>query len=189
MDFLQGIDWGNYVHWQARQIPWVQHFCLLVNYLGGYLVSSLIVLLALVWFLGQGQRRTALLAGVFVLIGVGLVEGLRVVVGRPRPPESEHWLGLAKVQGSFPSGTIFLATMAWGLLLLAAESAITSFWGRWGLRGAVTAFLMLLGFCPLYLGLHYLSDEVASWALAGVFLIYCRHFAGSVPPPQKGMTP
>ncbi len=178
MDILQGLDWGNYVHWQHNQVLFVQEIMIRINQLGGYLFSVLVLVLALGWLLRCGCRQAVIRGLVFSGIGLVVVEGLRLFIGRPRPEVAEHWLGASvKSSPSFPSSTVFLATMAWGLLALSLGNFLRHNWQTWLLRCAGTAWIILLGFAPMFLGLHFLTDVLASWSLALVFLVCCRHSA------------
>ena len=189
MDFLQGIDNGNYYHWQHRQTPFLQGLAIVASQLGGYLPSIIFIVLTLGLLFYQGRTRHAWFALLFLLGGFFLVEVVRFTVHRPRPPMAEQLLGSGKSSSSFPSSTLFLAAMAWGLLVLAVEDSLSKRWMYWLVHFVAAAWVLLLGFCLFYLGLHFLSDAVASWALALVLLLHCRHWAGQHQPADKGQTP
>ncbi len=110
----------------------------------------------------RGRRRAALWLAVTVVVGglVGL--GLKLVVQRTRPAFDEPVYVASGY--SFPSGHA-LNSM---LICTAVVIALWPMLGRVGRAAAAvsaTAVVLLVGFDRVALGVHYLTDVVAGWAV------------------------
>jgi len=107
--------------------------------------------------------RTVFLIGT-VFGGLALVVFLKALFALPRPPAEFH--AIEPSEHGFPSGHVLAATVFWGTLAL---------WGRVGslrlrLTGAGVA-IALVGFSRLALGVHFMSDLVASVIFGGLYLL------------------
>jgi len=141
---------------------------LFITYLGNW---QIIVLGAV--FLTIVLMQAGLLIWVIVLwvsIGGGelIVWSLKDLLGRPRPDLVNALLPAAGP--SFPSGHAFVALSFYGLLawygVCWAQRLRTK-----ALLGAVAALLIAsIGFSRIYLGVHWPSDVLASYALGGAWL-------------------
>ncbi|MFE3260193.1 phosphatase PAP2 family protein [Nocardia sp. NPDC059091] len=103
--------------------------------------------------------------GTAAFAGFGLmVVTVKLAVGRPRPPDAER--AIAVDGSSFPSGH------AAGIAVVAVVSAwmLTRAY-RWSRRtclavwAAAVVLVVAVGSSRVYLGVHYVSDIVAGWAL------------------------
>jgi undecaprenyl-diphosphatase len=125
--------------------------------LGGFTVLLGIVGLATAWLLWRGEQRDALLFAGTVLSGRLTVEGLKLLVARPRPSFDAH--PVTVLSNSFPSAhsansmTTFLA-----LALFVAPVR----WRRQAVAGAVALSLMVGSTRPM-LGVHWPTDVLAGW--------------------------
>jgi membrane-associated phospholipid phosphatase len=107
----------------------------------------------------DGARLLAVTLG-----ALALVVATKSLFSMARPPEGVM-LVLEDGNG-FPSGHATGATAFYGGL-----AALTSFWSRarrWLLAGA---FVALVGFTRLALGVHYLTDVLAGFVIGGAFLV------------------
>ncbi len=114
------------------------------------------------WLFLRGRRRAALWLAVTVVVGglVGL--GLKLVVQRTRPAFDEPVYVASGY--SFPSGHA-LNSM---LICTAVVVALWPMLGRVGRAVAVvsaTAAVLVVGFDRVALGVHYLTDVIAGWAV------------------------
>jgi undecaprenyl-diphosphatase len=107
-----------------------------------------------------------------------IIKGVKHLMGRPRPPLVDV-LGPLDRSYAFPSGhtlysTVFFGLVA-GLLLARTENHLKRalIVLGWLVASAV------VGVSRLYLGYHWLTDVVASWALA-VAVLACAAAASAV---------
>jgi undecaprenyl-diphosphatase len=168
-DALLRWDLGILDSFRAHRTPFQDEVMLFFTTLGNWQVVAW-GMICMVLFLSirkQWYRIAAIL--VSVIGGGAFVMTMKAVVQRPRPP-----LALALTQElslSFPSGHSFVAFSFYGLL--------TYFLFR-SLRGAVVRTIALLagtgviigiGASRVYLGVHWPSDVLASFASGAAWLI------------------
>ncbi len=125
------------------------------------------VLLLAVW----GRRARAVLVAVGLLLGWGVSEAAKAIVGRPRPPASDALITMPS-SGSMPSGHTLVTLVFLGLLLYVAFRRHR---GRrpgwvWAALVVVTGLAGLIGVSRVYLGVHWLSDVLGGWVLGGAWL-------------------
>lgn len=142
-------------------------FLTAVTVAAGTTVLPLVVLgAALVWGLVRERWwQAGLLAGAMVVSTLVSVT-LKRVVARPRPPVDMMTGAGIEESYSFPSGhTIGAATLLLvaGYLVWVARPSVRSAVG-WGV--GVVVGVLLVGISRLYLGYHFVTDVVASMALA-----------------------
>ncbi|HKC11745.1 MAG TPA: phosphatase PAP2 family protein [Vicinamibacteria bacterium] len=137
--------------------------------------------LACLWHLWRGERTESLLWLVLGLTTLGLEEGLKLLMARPRP---HLWVAQIQQSGfAFPSGHALASATFYPLL----ARDVASGWPRarllaWGLAVGLALFI---GVGRLYLGVHWPSDVLAGWALGagqtalGLRLLERRR----IPPP------
>jgi undecaprenyl-diphosphatase len=153
------VDILLWIHGWAGPVPDAAFW--LSDRLGDLRASLLLVSLAFLWHLGRGERVASLLWLVLGLTTLGLEEGLKQLVARPRP---HLWLWLIPVSGfSFPSGHAFASATFYPLL----ARDVARRWPRArGLAfGLAVCFALFIGVGRLYLGVHWPSDVLAGWAL------------------------
>ena len=131
-----------------------------------------------------GRWRPGLIALGVAAAGVLSRLGLSTVVGDARPPVIDQ---LVPVGGfSFPSGhaatsALVAGTLAWLLAHLMAgrpaRIAVAAGLGGWALLVAVSR---------LYLGVHWVSDVLGSWLLAGAWLAGLLLLAGQADSAAAG---
>jgi undecaprenyl-diphosphatase len=87
---------------------------------------------------------------------------IKAIVDRPRPPGGLVAVGNA----SFPSAHASYSTLyAYLAVLIAARTARPGLSVRGAVVGAGLALTALVGLSRVYLGVHYMSDVSAGWAL------------------------
>ena len=94
------------------------------------------------------------------------------LIGRPRPDVS-FWL-VEEYTYSFPSGHANTSMVFWVALLVLLGRVLVLRRNRGAavlLRVLLAIFAFLVGVSRMYLGVHYLSDVVGGWLLAGTLLI------------------
>jgi membrane-associated phospholipid phosphatase len=141
--------------------------------LGGFAAMGPVALVAFALLLWR--RRTADAVWLLLTIAIGrlAVEGIKLVVMRPRPP-SDDWLEIVK-SWSFPSshsaGTM-MTCLALALLF-----------GR-GNRAMIVALLaaLAIGWSRIALGVHWPSDVLVGWGFGLAWLGLSLGFKGVVAP-------
>jgi len=139
-----------------------------ITELGGLVViSGLTLCIALALTL---KARFAELAGLIisVALSVGAVYTIKHLVERARP--NETFQAYIETGFSFPSGHATMALALYGFIVwLLWRNASTVFW-RVALPTSAVIIIGIIGFSRLYLGLHWASDVLAGFALAGFFV-------------------
>src|SRR5262245_24209811 len=110
MDLFEGLDWGTYYFFRfhANSAPGLYELMRIGNWLGGYLAAAFILALAVVVMPRQGRWRMALVTVAAFLIGAMLVEGVKRIAPRQRPPDAENTLGTVALASGFPSRHVYL---------------------------------------------------------------------------------
>ena len=101
---------------------------------------------------------------------VGVLSRLQLskLVADARPPQGD-WLTPA--QGfSFPSGHAATSALVAGTLTWLLIQVVQPRWARLAVGVVPASWAMLVALSRLYLGVHWVSDIVGSWLLAGAWL-------------------
>jgi undecaprenyl-diphosphatase len=135
--------------------------------LGSIIVLALIVLIVMGLFAAQRRLREAAL--LFCACGSGLLmlDVLKLVFGRERPPVAMHAVEVGNA--SFPSGHAMLSAIVYlTLATLVAHFADRRREKTYAL--AAGAFVTLtVGVSRVYLGVHWPTDVMAGWALGAAW--------------------
>ncbi|MEY7852002.1 phosphatase PAP2 family protein [Natrarchaeobius sp. A-rgal3] len=134
---------------------------LVVTELGGTTVPM--VLLAVLFWLSS-RRRNALVIS-YAVAGVCFVVVAKELFGLPRPPTDAFLVPYDTDDLGFPSGHAFAATIVYGGLLVAYDRVRDP-----GPVLAVAAVVTVVALSRVILGVHYLSDVLAGFALGLGFL-------------------
>lgn len=153
---------------QMFRAPSFDNAMLFVTYLGTW---QIVVAGAALMSIGLAlSRRWPWLVGLWVSIGGGeaIVWTLKNVFGRQRPDLVN---ALLPAQGpSFPSGHAFVAVSFYGFLACYAIYRARKFRVRTLILISALLSIIALGFSRIYLGVHWPSDVLASYALGGAWL-------------------
>ncbi|SFF47662.1 undecaprenyl-diphosphatase [Blastococcus tunisiensis] len=148
-----------------------------VTTLGGTGTAVLLFLLATLFLLIRSQRR---LAAFVATTGVGLaVLGplTKAIVDRARPVVESPVVDTPS-NASFPSGHAMTALVTWGTLLVLTLPSVRRRLRPW-LVAATVLVVVAVGFTRLALGVHFVSDVLAGWALgAGWLAVTTATFRG-----------
>jgi len=131
------------------------------------IVGGIAVLLSLFFVL---QRRYADIVGIFTsLVGSGaFVLTMKYLIARPRP----EWWFQAYPEGayySFPSAHAGLAMALYGFCVYLLLNSASTRLNRIAVA-LLPLLIFLVGFSRLYLGVHYLSDVIAGFAVGAFFI-------------------
>ncbi len=110
------------------------------------------------------RRRDALLAAATLLGGFALEISVKALVGRARPTAAL----VAARTASFPSGHATMALLFSGLLVALFAGRFRAGWRRALFVAGNALVVLLVGCSRAYLGVHWLSDVLAGYAL-GLF--------------------
>jgi membrane-associated phospholipid phosphatase len=137
--------------------------------LGGTGTAVLVLALTATFLRIRRQRR---LAAFVVATGLGLavlVPATKALADRARPVVAEPVITQPE-NASFPSGHAMTSLVTWGVLVLLALPAVRRRARPWlMLTGGVV--VLAVGFTRLALGVHFVSDVLAGWALGAAWLI------------------
>jgi membrane-associated phospholipid phosphatase len=158
----------------------------------GWLIPLVVIVVVLLLI-----RRRPRLAIYLAVTGLGaalLDPSLKAVVGRLRPVVADP----VAVGGgnSFPSGHTLGSTIVYGALTLVFLSLAKGRW-RWWLVGVAALLVFAIGLSRIALGVHFLSDVLAGWALglawisvtAYAFRVWRREAGHATPPLAEGLEP
>lgn len=141
-----------------------------VTFVGSTPALAAMTLAVLGWLLWRHRDRSAAVAvGAAMAAAAVLTVVSKHLVARARPP-ADLVIGSVQSDFAFPSGHTLNATVFFGLL---AGLALTSVRGRGRRAAVVIAWLAAtgaMGLSRIYLGQHWLTDVMASWALAVMVL-------------------
>lgn len=153
---------------QIFRAPSFDNLMLFVTYLGNWQVVAAGAGGLAFFLILSRQRLTALALLTSIGAGEGLVWVIKTLAGRARPDLIN---ALAPAQGpSFPSGHAFVTLAFYGFAIwLAFDRAQRWLW-KVLIALAGVLFVVALGFSRVYLGVHWPSDVLASYALGGAWL-------------------
>lgn len=145
----------------------IAKFFLFFTYLGNTEIIFSIECCVILIFLVFHHRRDLVLFMSSIFFGQILSFLFKVIAERPRPED-----GMLPILGSdsFPSGHAIMAVVFYGLIAYLINRSIGSKFKRRIVTAVAIVLVFLIGFSRVYLGVHWLSDVVAGWALGGVVL-------------------
>ncbi|HEY0270429.1 MAG TPA: phosphatase PAP2 family protein [Sphingomonas sp.] len=135
--------------------------------IGGLTVMGPLALAVAIGLALRRRRGDALWLAVTIVAGRLLVEGIKEIVRRPRPPLGDRLADVAS--WSFPSshsaGTM-MTCLAFALLA----------GGRWPALLAALATAGAIGWSRVALGVHWPSDVLAGWGLGALWIGAARRW-------------
>ncbi|WP_165845352.1 phosphatase PAP2 family protein [Streptacidiphilus pinicola] len=131
-------------------------------------VLRIVLGVLVLWLWWRGARIAALWAACCGLVQAGLEIGVKEAVARPRPVLPQP---VSTATGwSFPSGHAMTSATVIPLLLLVAWPHLRRPGTRAVSLGVAAALVFLVGWTRVGLGVHWPSDVVGGWLLAGFTL-------------------
>ena len=128
--------------------------------LGQWFVLAAAAGVAIVALTASARRREAAFLLIAIVAELLLNVALKAAFARSRPPAAQALVHAGSY--AFPSGhAMASATFALALVVIAWPT-------RWRLPAALlaAAFALLMGASRIYLGVHWLTDVLAGWAMA-----------------------
>ncbi len=155
------------------QAPWLTHLAKLVTQLGSTAITLPLSLAAAALLAVRRRWAEAAVIVIATAIIYAGVEELRQATDRPRPPG-----GLTEASGSgFPSGHAAHAVIYPWLALTLTVRLRPGMAGGSALLFAGVGLAVIVGLSRVYLGVHYLSDVSAGWALGVAAFTACAAVA------------
>lgn len=183
---LNRIDQRLYDLLTETRHPAVNTFMLIVTSLANGEVIAMFAGLVLLWLVLENRDFSALLLPIGVGGGYLLVFLLKFLYNRPRP--TPFLPALETASAGLPSGHAFTALVLCGLIVYFVLDEVRNWQSRLVMLVAASLLASLVGFSRIYLGLHWLSDVLAGFALAAVWLTFLitasemrRRFGGEFP--------
>lgn len=166
------LDRAVYEALYAGQRPALLVLARLFTALGEPTVLIAIGAATAVWLWFAGHRHLPWVLTAIVLIGRGLSEAQKYVVGRTRPDLEPH-LVVVKTS-SFPSGHATSSMIFY--LTVAMTLTVGTRWHRPAVAGAILLSLMI-GLSRVMLGVHWPSDVVGGWAFGLLWVLLTLRIA------------
>lgn len=139
----------------------------------GLLDQSVLLLWGLLlsfWLLLKGRNFSAAI----IIAGIGggqvMIYALKGLFGRPRPHPLYPWL--TTHSSGFPSGHAFFALLLGGLTVYLMLGTIRNWQSRMSLISSFSFLALLVGISRIFIGAHWLSDVLAGWLLAALWLSF-----------------
>lgn len=183
---LERLDDRLYTLLQTARHPAIDSAMLFLTTLGSWQVVAMLAGLVLVWLVIDNRDFSAVILLAGLAGGELLVALLKAVIARPRP--IPFLPGLKTISTSLPSGHAFTALVFYGLLVYFFLGTVRNWQHRLTLILCGSFLATLVGFSRIYLGVHWLSDVLAGFALAAVWLTFLvtasetrRRFGGEFP--------
>ena len=154
---------------------------LVVTALGDSLFLTLVAVVTVTSFMITGARWRALCYGLCFGAMPVVVHVLKMWVARARPIDIPY---TGADVFSFPSGHATNSALIYGAI---AGLTYVSFRGplRYGLTGAFLFLPLMVGVSRIYLGAHWLSDVLAGYTLAALFLVLLALAVAKHPEPPR----
>ena len=187
IEAIKGIDHGGYYFFRhkAQHHPDFVPIMQAGDWLGSLWVVALLMALALLLFVARGSTRAALVALLFFVFGIVLVEALRYLVPGKRPEDAQNLLGGDEMLRSFPARSVFLVTLAGALLVAALWRLLDGAILRVAMAAGVALLVVWVSLSQLFLGLHFVTDVVAGLAGGLALALLCSRFLPAE--PDKGV--
>ena len=149
----------------AAHRPALRQAAEFVTLFGNWEATVSLSLVAALWLLWRGKRRSAVLILCVTLLGRGLVSLQKVGIARLRPDELDHLVPVKSL--SYPSGHAANSMIL--LLSLAIIAAPRE--QRWWAVPAALAGTFLVGISRPMLGVHWPSDVVGGWVFGAAWVM------------------
>ncbi len=154
-----------------------------LSWLGSTMTLTVIVIVAGAVFAAFRLWRSAVMVWLGSVTGYWLMVVLKGAIARDRPPEEYRLVHAA--YHSMPSGHAMMSAIVFGLIAVGLFRS--SAWIREHPDVLLVApvLSLLIGLSRVYLGVHWLTDVLAGWAIGAVWLAVVASVArlGATPSP------
>ena len=155
---------------QGIHAPGIHTLMVWISALGtGWLAVAVAACAGLTLF-AVGLRREALVFFIGAGVGSLLNRAVKVIIARPRPPETLVNVAFAYQHESFPSGHTVFFVVVFGFLILVTCLFAKQRPLRVGLVTLFALLIVLVGISRIQLGAHWPSDVIGGYLLGGMCL-------------------
>jgi membrane-associated phospholipid phosphatase len=158
---------GEAIDLRTAPLTWV---AVVVTQAGSTVAMGALAALLALWLLRTRRTREAVYVVAVAAGSALLFNGLKGLLGRPRPPVVDQLVGAGNA--SLPSGHATMSAAVIGSVVVLAWPGL-----RAGARAAVLAvavvWVVSVGLTRIYLGVHWFSDVIAGWLVGGAWLAVC----------------
>lgn len=147
---------------------WAGAFWLAVTWLGDGAPRIVVAALTVLVLLALRRWHSAWLMAGVLLSGIALSTALKGWIGRPRPQLVTHLDQVGSM--SFPSGHALNSTLFYMTVALMLAPVLRRQAARRGVYVAAVGLSLAIGVSRIALGVHYPSDVIAGWVIAGAWL-------------------
>ena len=170
MDLINQLDFSTLNFVEQIRTPFLTLFFKAVTFMGEWsFVLGVLFFISLFFIIKKTSRRNldVLILWAVTVSGLGIAFVLKEIIHRGRPVGAL----VAETSSSFPSAhsVISIAFYAFIFYLLAGNAK--NGFSKYLLISLVFLVPVLLGFSRLYLGVHYLSDVLAGYAIGDVWFL------------------
>jgi undecaprenyl-diphosphatase len=169
----RGISYGIAGH-ITRLCPWLRPLDSVLGALAHPAVLIMAVVAASWWLYqhgGRSRRAAVLLLLVPLPLAIGVTEGVKELVRRPR---FQDVLVQPKQEGfSFPSGSALAAAAVYGSIGILLGRRLRG-WAAWLVETAAFVLPFVIGVSRLFVLHHYLTDVFAGWGAGAAIALLCR---------------
>jgi undecaprenyl-diphosphatase len=153
-----------------ERTPALTTLAVVVTTLGSTAAMAVLAIVVGGWCWWRGRRADAVLA-VGAMAGASLVfRLLKVFFDRARPPLADHLV--VETNESLPSGHATMSTVVIGTIVVLAWAG-RGVLARAAIVVAAAAWIGAVGATRVYLGVHWVSDVLAGWAVGAAWLALC----------------
>jgi membrane-associated phospholipid phosphatase len=141
-----------------------------VTTIGSTVAMAVLATVVGAWLWWRGRRMDAVLT-IGAMAGASfLFRVLKLILERARPPVADHVVPVSSE--SLPSGHATMSTVVIGTMVALAWSG-RSVAERAVMVAAAALWIGAVGATRVYLGVHWLSDVLAGWAVGAAWLAVC----------------
>lgn len=161
-------DEGALVRFQALHTGWLDSTAMAFANMGLFwVVVPVVMVLTGCLILARRYADACMIVAAGLMIGIG--DGLKLVVDRPRP--DYQLLGPFQSGLSFPSGHTLLAVIMGGVLCYLVGHWVKPLLLRRAIQVGLISAVVMMGASRVYLGVHWPSDVIGAYAFGAMALI------------------
>jgi membrane-associated phospholipid phosphatase len=156
---------------QSISIPGFASFMYVLSELGSGWIPVILVGSIGAALLIKGLKLEAAIVVIGASLGAAMNSLLKVIIGRPRPPDTLVTVVRHYAHDSFPSGHVTFFVEFFGFLLFLTFVLLKKPFPRRTLIFALTVFISLIGVSRVFMGAHWPSDVAGAYLAGGAWLM------------------